>query len=99
MHLDCDTTPPLKSRYVSKGYKLETVIEIATDLLAEVEEGQIGIYDSRRGDGFKGYVIKYRGQSPYFEAPANDEEPPRDEDDGCDPLYGQRMDSADMGEC
>lgn len=29
-----------------------------------------------------------------------DEEPPQPVDDGsCDPLYGQRMDSADMGEC
>lgn len=28
------------------------------------------------------------------------EEPPPPVDDGsCDPLYGQRMDSADMGEC
>ena len=30
-----------------------------------------------------------------------DEEPPQSEivSGGCDPLYGQRMDSADMGEC
>ncbi len=28
------------------------------------------------------------------------DEPPQPVDDGsCDPLYGQRMDSADMGEC
>jgi hypothetical protein len=68
MHLDCDTTPPLKSRYVSKAYGLETVIKIATDLIGEAAEGQIGIYQSRMGDGFKGYVIKYPGQTPYFEA-------------------------------
>ena len=29
----------------------------------------------------------------------NDEPPHTDDDDGCDPLYGLRMDSADMGEC
>jgi hypothetical protein len=29
-----------------------------------------------------------------------EEEPPQPIDDGsCDPLYGQRIDSADMGEC
>ncbi len=68
MHLDCDTTPPLKSRYVSKAYQLETVIEIASKLIAEhATEGQIGIYDNRNGDGFKGYVIRYAGQAPYFE--------------------------------
>lgn len=67
MHLDCDTTPPLRSRYVSKAYSLETVIKIATDLIEEAIEGQIGIYQSRMGDGFKGYVIKYPGQTPYFE--------------------------------
>jgi hypothetical protein len=69
MHLDCDTTPPLKSRHVSKAYKLDMVIKIASDLLIEeAAEGQIGIYDTRMGDGFKGYVIKYHGQTPYFEA-------------------------------
>ena len=72
MHLDCDTTPPLKSRYVSKAYKLDTVIQIATDLIGEATEGQIGIYDSNRGDGFKGYVIKYPGAAPYFEAAAEE---------------------------
>ena len=64
MYLDCDTTPPLKSCYVSKAYKLETVIKIATDIIADAKEGQIGIY----GEGFHGYVIKYAGQTPYFEA-------------------------------
>lgn len=68
MHLDCDTTPPLKSRHVSKAYGLETVIKIATDLIGEATEGQIGIYNTRMGDGFKGYVIKYPGETPYFEA-------------------------------
>lgn len=28
-----------------------------------------------------------------------DEPPPPVDDGSCDPLYGQRMDSADMGEC
>lgn len=33
-------------------------------------------------------------------APIDFDEPPQPVDDGsCDPLYGQRMDSADMGEC
>lgn len=68
MHLDCDTTPPLRSRYVSKAYGLDMVIKIASDLIEEATEGQIGIYQSRLGDGFKGYVIKYAGQTPYFEA-------------------------------
>lgn len=73
MHLDCDTTPPLKSRHVSKAYKLDMVIEIATGVIADAVEGQIGIYETRLGDGFKGYVIKYAGQAPYFEpAPAEE---------------------------
>lgn len=72
MYLDCDTTPPLKSHYVSKAYRLETVIKIATDFIADATEGQIGIYDSPRGDGFHGYVIKYRGETPYFEADAKE---------------------------
>lgn len=74
MHLDCDTTPPLKSRHVSKAYKLDTVIKIASELISEASEGQIGIYNSRIGDGFKGYVIKYPGKEPYFEAAAKDAE-------------------------
>lgn len=74
MHLDCDTTPPLRSRYVSKAYGLDTVIKIATDLIEEANEGQIGIYQSRLGDGFKGYVIKYPGQTPYFEPASKDGE-------------------------
>lgn len=73
MHLDCDTTPPLRSRYVSKAYGLDMVVKIATDLIDEAVEGQIGIYQSRLGDGFKGYVIKYRGQTPYFEPAENSE--------------------------
>lgn len=72
MYLDCDTAPPLKSHYVSKAYRLEMVIKIATDFIADATEGQIGIYDSPRGDGFHGYVIKYAGQTPYFEAAAEE---------------------------
>lgn len=68
MHLDCDTTPPLKSRHVSKAYRLDMVIKIASEIIEEATEGQIGIYQTRQGDGFKGYVIKYPGQTPYFEA-------------------------------
>jgi hypothetical protein len=67
MYLDCDTTPPLKSHYVSKAYTLDTVIKIATDFIGGAAEGQIGIYNTPRGDGFRGYVIKYAGKPPYFE--------------------------------
>ena len=76
MYLDCDTTPPLKSRYVSKGYKLELVIKIASEMITEATEGQIGIYNTPRGDGFHGYVIKYAGRPPYFE-PAEVPDAPR----------------------
>lgn len=73
MYLDCDTTPALKSRHVSKAYALDMVIKIATDLIAEATDGQIGIYDNPRGDGFHGYVIKYAGETPYFEAAEEEE--------------------------
>lgn len=73
MYLDCDTTPPLKSHYVSKAYGLQTVIKVATDFIKDATEGQIGIYGDRHGSGFKGYVIKYPGQEPYFEAAADED--------------------------
>lgn len=42
----------------------------ATQKLIEADaEGQIGIYHRHAGDAFHGYVIRYAGQSPYFEEP------------------------------
>lgn len=66
MYLDCDTTPPLRSRYLACK-RLEAAQKVALAKLSEVTEGQIGIYDNHVGAGFKGYAIKYPGQTPYFE--------------------------------
>jgi hypothetical protein len=70
MYLDCDTTPAIRSRYV-RG-KLQSSIQFASHLLTHQNaEGQIGVYESHGGD-FRGYVIKYAGEEPYFE-PAEEE--------------------------
>jgi hypothetical protein len=66
MYLDCDTTPAIRSQF-TRG-KLESTIRQAKELLVEHDaEGQIGIFENSRGDGFAGYVIRYVGQEPYFE--------------------------------
>lgn len=65
MYLDCDTTPPLRSTYSSRS--VERAVEVAKRKLARVTEGQIGVYENHLGCGFKGYVIKYPGEAPYFE--------------------------------
>jgi hypothetical protein len=71
-YLDFDTTPPIRSRYAQRTTFAGAVSE-ATRLISEATEGQVGIYDSYHGDNFHGYVIKYPGQSAYFEpAPAED---------------------------
>lgn len=71
MYLDCDTTPPLRSRHV-RG-RLTAAVNAAKKLLASATEGQVGLYESAAGTGFAGYVIKYPGQEPYHEpAPAED---------------------------
>ena len=73
MYLDCDTTPPLRGRWTDHpdGFtqkRLDAAVRIATKMLADVTEGQIGIYESAAGAGFAGYVIKYPGEAAYFEA-------------------------------
>lgn len=67
MYLDYDTTPPVRSRYLACK-RLEVAQKAAFAQLNEVTEGQVGIYDNHVGAGFKGYAIKYPGQTPYFEA-------------------------------
>jgi len=66
-YLDCDTTPPIRSRYFPRK-RIEPVLQKAFAMLGEVTEGQIGIYANCIGEGFRGYAIKYAGQEPYFEA-------------------------------
>lgn len=66
MYLDCDTTPPLRSRWV-RG-RLTASVNAAKKLLADASDGQVGLYESAAGNGFAGYVIKYPGEAPYFEA-------------------------------
>lgn len=68
MYLDSDTTPPIRSVYAG-GRSLKKAIAVAESKLIEADaEGQIGIYATAHGDTFHGYVIRYAGQSPYFEA-------------------------------
>lgn len=62
MYLDCDTTPAIKSRYTRYGVKFAMKLMMKANA-----EGQIGIYETCLGDGFKGYVIRYAGRDPYFE--------------------------------
>jgi hypothetical protein len=70
-YLDCDTSPPTTSRSLYAPKTLDDVIKVATRLLNVGDrEGQIGKVFSEK---FYGYVIKYRGKEPYFEA-ASDEE-------------------------
>jgi hypothetical protein len=64
-YLDTDTTPAIRSRYAHMG--LAKAIELALTLVGRTDEGQIGIYTSCIGDGFKGYAIKYPNSEPYFE--------------------------------
>lgn len=66
MYLDCDTTPPMASRYVPP----KTTSGAVKNAICKMEEKQIteGQYENSVGVGFKGYVIKYPGQEPYFEA-------------------------------
>lgn len=64
-YLDHDTTPPTMSSYVYA--KIDRAINAALARLNAVEQGQIGIYKSSMGGGFKGYAIKYPNGEPYFE--------------------------------
>lgn len=66
LYLDCDTTPAKGSQYVRGS--LAVAQHAAYALLADVTEGQIGIYENHIGAGFKGYAIKYPNERPYFEA-------------------------------
>lgn len=67
MYLDCDTTPPIRSVYAG-GRSLKRAIAAAESKLTEADaEGQIGIYATARGNSFHGYVIRYKGETPYFE--------------------------------
>jgi hypothetical protein len=78
MYLDCDTTPPVRSR-ITKGpggftrKRLDRAIKTAAQLLENVMEGQIGIYDDYAPAAFRGYVIKRPGESVYFERPEPEE--------------------------
>ena len=63
-YLDCDTTPARRSHYARAG--LGNAKQVAFSHLANVTEGQIGIYETHLGDGFKGYAIKQNGFC-YFE--------------------------------
>lgn len=74
MYLDFDTTPHVVSRYVPPK-TIAGAIQNAIRKIEQkgVEEGQVGIYENCRGEGFKGYVIKRRGEDPYFE-PASAED-------------------------
>ena len=68
MYLDCDTTPPTHGGYIrSKTARGAVVIAKSLMDAAGVHEGQIGIYESHVGVGFRGYVIKYPNDEPYFE--------------------------------
>lgn len=64
-YLDTDTTPAIKSRFAYKG--LDATISFALGLVERCTEGQIGIYTSHLGDGFKGYAINDGINAPYFE--------------------------------
>jgi hypothetical protein len=65
-YLDTDTTPALRGRFAYKG--LDATISFALGLVGRCTDGQIGIYTSARGDGFKGYAINDGVNAPYFEA-------------------------------
>lgn len=67
-YLDCDTSPPLRGRYATR-VKAESFKAEALRLIAAIDQGQIGIYETVRGGTFYGYAIKYPGQKPYFEEP------------------------------
>jgi hypothetical protein len=60
-YLDADTTPSLKSRYAYVG--LDETISFALGLVSRIDEGQIGIYKTHLGDGFKGYAMGFHRQS------------------------------------
>lgn len=74
MYLDTDTSPPIKSCRTRHpdGYtarRLQAAVTLAEQLLTDADaEGQIGIYDAYVVGPFRGYVIRYKGQAPYFEA-------------------------------
>ena len=72
MYLDCDTTPPRRSRHCA-AKRIEKAVETATSIIQTTREGQIRIYDGYLGE-FRGYVIKHANESPYFE-PATIEGP------------------------
>ena len=74
MFFDCDTTPPLRSKSLHSIKRLTTAVHTAKMYISDVTEGQIGIYDKYCGSIFYGYVIKYAGQEPYFEAAEDDVE-------------------------
>lgn len=63
-YLDADTTPTVRSRHAYTG--LEQTISFAMDLVGRCQEGQIGVYKTHLGDGFKGYAIN-DGSRVYFE--------------------------------
>lgn len=47
---------------------MEATIAFALGLVGRCTEGQIGIYKTHLGDGFKGYAINDGKNAPYFEA-------------------------------
>lgn len=67
-YLDCDTSPPLRGRYAKRRTPANFRNE-ALRLIADIDEGQIGIYETSLGGTFYGYAIKYPGKAPYFEEP------------------------------
>lgn len=68
MWLDCDTKPTIQSVYAG-GKTLKKAIAVAEQKLIDASaEGQIGIYHRHTGSACLGYVIRYTGEPPYFEA-------------------------------
>jgi hypothetical protein len=65
MYLDCDTTPPLRSRNLSVK-TIDAAKRRAFALLEGATEGQIAIYRAYLGE-FLGYAIKLDCGAPFFE--------------------------------
>ena len=65
MYLDCDTTPPLRSRTL-RVKTPDAAKRRAFALLDGVTEGQIALYRDYLGE-FLGYAIKPASGAPFFE--------------------------------
>jgi len=65
MYLDCDTTPPLRSRNLSVK-TIDAAKRRAFALLDGIDEGQIAIYRDYLGE-FLGYAIKPAAAAAFFE--------------------------------